>query len=100
MGIGNPADKGRAGTVSPTHPHNEPSLDGYAEAKRKERKEKKNRQSIMNMGCQRTRDPKPWIQCKNDQKKKKKKQRVPVGGRRLHDVDAMKMIYARTVAHL
>ena len=41
MGIGNPADKGRAGTVSPTPPHNEPSLDGYAEAERKERKRKK-----------------------------------------------------------
>ena len=29
MGNGKPADEGKAGTVSPTHPHNEPSLDGH-----------------------------------------------------------------------
>jgi hypothetical protein len=34
VGNGNPADEGRAGTVSPTHPHNEPSLDGHDETKR------------------------------------------------------------------
>ena len=31
MGNGHPADDGRAGTVSPTHPHNEQSLDGHKE---------------------------------------------------------------------
>jgi hypothetical protein len=31
VGNGKPADEGRAGTVSPTHPHNERSLDGHNE---------------------------------------------------------------------
>ena len=35
MGNGSPADEGRAGTVSPTHPHNGQSLDGHEETERK-----------------------------------------------------------------
>ena len=38
VGIASPADEGRAGTLSPTHPHNELSLDGLGEMKNKEMK--------------------------------------------------------------
>jgi hypothetical protein len=33
---GNPADEGRAGTYSPTHPHNVQSLDGWRERSTKD----------------------------------------------------------------
>ena len=39
---GNLADEGRAGTISPTHPHNEPSLDRHEGTTRKKRVKNKN----------------------------------------------------------
>ena len=35
MGNSRPADEGRAGMVSPTHPHNKPGLDGHETGKQK-----------------------------------------------------------------
>jgi hypothetical protein len=51
VGNGKPADEGRAGTISPTHPHNEPSLDDIdgheeTEQKRKNKIYKKGNEEI------------------------------------------------------
>jgi hypothetical protein len=48
VGNGKPADEGRAGTISPTHPHNEPSLGGRRrKLNDKERKTKKTKKMLI-----------------------------------------------------